>query len=140
MYANKKTAKNNDRPDEIIASRPAPIMLATINTIKITAIKGANGNTFLIYLCLFKKIPIVIGKITTLKVLIKSPKVFTSTLFSANKVVKIGVITTANKVDIAVMETDKATFALAKKEITLEAVPPGQQATNINPTENGVDK
>ena len=40
----------------------------------------------------------------------------------------------APKVEQVVMATDKATLALAKKAITLEAVPPGQQATRINPT------
>lgn len=40
----------------------------------------------------------------------------------------------APKVEQVVMATDKATLALAKKAITLEAVPPGQHATKINPT------
>ena len=38
------------------------------------------------------------------------------------------------RVEQAVMVTDRATSALAKYAITLDAVPPGQEATKINPT------
>ena len=44
------------------------------------------------------------------------------------------VIQIAARVEARVMLTDRATFPLAKKTTTLEAVPPGQEATRINPT------
>src|SRR5690606_25282980 len=47
-----------------------------------------------------------------------------------------GVITTAARLDIAVMVTDTATFPFAIQVITLEKVPPGQDATRIMPRAN----
>ena len=45
-----------------------------------------------------------------------------------------GVNTIAARVEQVVMATDSATLALAKNAITLDAVPPGQHATNMRPT------
>ena len=43
--------------------------------------------------------------------------------------VRKGVMKTAAKVDTVVMHTERGTSALARKVTTLEATPPGQQAT-----------
>ena len=64
----------------------------------------------------------------------------TSTRLPASIVVKIGVMKTASIVETVVMVTDKATSARAKKEITFEAVPPGQQETRIKPVASGVGR
>ena len=48
--------------------------------------------------------------------------------------VKKGVIKIAIIVEQAVIHTERATSALDKYEITLEAVPPGQHETKIIPT------
>ena len=45
-----------------------------------------------------------------------------------------GVIQIAARVEARVMLTESATFPRAKKTTTLEAVPPGQEATRIKPT------
>jgi hypothetical protein len=45
-----------------------------------------------------------------------------------------GVRNIANSVDAIVRLTERATFAFAKKTTTFEAVPPGHDATKINPT------
>jgi hypothetical protein len=46
-------------------------------------------------------------------------------------------MTTAQRVDTAVMETDSGTSANARYEITFEATPPGQHDTRISPTASG---
>ena len=54
--------------------------------------------------------------------------------------VKKGVKKIAANVENVVIHTESARFALAKKAITLEAVPPGQHETRINPTAKKVGK
>ena len=51
-----------------------------------------------------------------------------------------GVNSGASKVEADVTATDKATLPRAKKVITLEAVPPGQQPTKITPTATSAGK
>lgn len=80
------------------------------------------------------------GKMITFKVLSRSPTEFTSTRFPARYKVRRGVRRTESKVEIEVRVTDNATSALAINVKTLDAVPPGQQATRISPTAKGVGK
>ena len=49
-------------------------------------------------------------------------------------VIKMGVKRTPITVEIKVMLTEKATFKFDRYAITLDAVPPGQHETKINPT------
>ena len=51
----------------------------------------------------------------------------------ASNFIKTGIKKGARRVEMVVSVTDKATLARAKKAITLEAVPPGAQPTNIIP-------
>lgn len=80
------------------------------------------------------------GKIITFKVLRSNPTEFTSTRFPAKYKVKSGVNATDSKVEMEVRVTDSATSAFAINVKTFDAVPPGQQATRISPTANGVGK
>ena len=52
---------------------------------------------------------------------------------STKKVVNNGVVTTAARVETVVRLTDRAILVRAIKQTTLDAVPPGQQATNMIP-------
>jgi hypothetical protein len=58
----------------------------------------------------------------------------TGTVLPIKKEAIKGVIAAASRVDTAVMETERATSALAMYAMTLLAVPPGQHATRIRPT------
>ena len=80
------------------------------------------------------------GATTTCKVLKSNPQKDTSTYVPANQLVSVGVINTAPRVEHIVIETERATSAQAIKVTTLLAVPPGQQATRINPTANTVSR
>ena len=51
-----------------------------------------------------------------------------------SQAVSNGVMRGARSVEMEVMVTDRATSALARYEITLEAVPPGAHPTRITPT------
>ena len=64
----------------------------------------------------------------------------TSSRFPASSAVKAGVMIAASRVEAVVMATESGTSARAKKEITFEAVPPGQQETRIRPIAKGVGK
>ena len=123
-------------------SLPAPIMEATIMVIMMTAAAGANGSSFSATDDKYSlsKTPATMGSKTTWTVLKNKPSAETSTLLPTSKVVIKGVNIMANKVLTAVIETERATSALAKKLITFEAVPPGQLATNIKPIENSKGK
>ena len=58
----------------------------------------------------------------------------TSISLPERPLVNNGVNTMAPIVETAVMLTESAKFERERKTITFEAVPPGQQDTNINPT------
>ena len=123
---------------------------STIKTIERTAKKGVKGVTLLTAIenRRFNKIPTPTGRITTFNVLINKPKVFTSIsppdrsfeIIFIKNVVSKGVANTAASVDIVVIETDKATLALAMKQTTFDAVPPGQLETKIKPIVKSGDR
>ena len=80
------------------------------------------------------KIPNTTGTITTCKVCLNNIQVSTGTSVPANNCVSRGVSTIAASVEQTVITTDNATSALAMYETKLEAAPPGQHPTRINPT------
>ncbi len=118
-----------------IASLPAPTTLETMSTIVITAISGAVLFNISIFFekNRFRIRPIITGARITYTVLKNRPHASTSTLLPISHPDTKGVIATAIKVDIVVIVTDNGTFAPASQVTTFEAVPPGQQATNIIP-------
>jgi hypothetical protein len=67
-------------------------------------------------------------------VLRNNPKASTSISLPERLLVNNGVITMAAMVESAVILTDNAKLDRDKNTITLEAVPPGQLETKINPT------
>ena len=59
---------------------------------------------------------------------------------STHRVVRSGVKITAIRVDTVVKLTERATLVFAIKQTTLEAVPPGQQATRTSPIIKSIGK
>ena len=112
------------------------MILATISVIITTA---KSGETVLILFVafekyLFNRIPIRTGSKTTFTVSKNRPQGFTLRREPTKKEVNVGVIIAAKTVEIDVIVTDSAKFTFARKLMTLDAVPPGQQDTRIKPT------
>ncbi|SPU05511.1 Uncharacterised protein [Bacillus spizizenii] len=108
----------------------------TIATMPMTETSGRACTAF--STCFLKNIltitPAMIGNNTACKIeIIKDPGE-TGSHSLANSIIKTGVKTGANKVEIVVTATERAVFPFAKNVMTLEAVPPGQQPTRITPT------
>jgi hypothetical protein len=66
--------------------------------------------------------------------------VSTFTMVPAISHTKNGVNSGASKVEVAVIPTERARSPFARKVMTFEAVPPGQQPTNITPIANSLGK
>mmetsp|Transcript_6501 Transcript_6501/g.21913 ORF Transcript_6501/g.21913 Transcript_6501/m.21913 type:complete len:277 (+) Transcript_6501:412-1242(+) len=113
-----------------------PMMEEQIAATVITATAGAKGSTYVSLKSrakCFNATPAMIGNSTTLHVLKNKPTPSTPITVPANCLVSVGVITVAMSVLTVVNTTLKGTLAPAKYVTTLDAVPPGQHPTKINP-------
>ena len=101
---------NSERPEDKIISFPSPIILATINVIKITANDGPTFTNFLVLSgkVLFNIIPVITGIKTTFKVLKNKPIASTSISLADKLLINKGVITIAETVEAAVIATESA--------------------------------
>ena len=100
----------SERPEDKIISFPSPIILATINVIKITANDGPTFTNFLVLSgkVLFNIIPVITGIKTTFKVLKNKPIASTSISLADKLLINKGVITIAETVEVAVIATESA--------------------------------
>ena len=123
------------KPPDRIDSRELPIIDATISVMAITARKfaeysnllAARGNTRFATKAnpSGSKMMIAVSRVIA--------RASTGTRAPISQAESAGVSTAAAIVETAVIVTESGTSALARKAITLDAVPPGQQATRISP-------
>ena len=100
----------SERPEDKIISFPSPIILATINVIKITASDGPTFRNFFVFSgkVLFNIIPVIIGINTTFNVLTNKPIESTSISLPDKLLISKGVIIIAETVEVAVIATESA--------------------------------